>query len=59
MTFKLKVLSAAAVTSLLFTGCAKEETKTSEAQDKKTEQTVKKKKQNNKKWILYKLTKMG
>ncbi|HDR7791495.1 TPA: hypothetical protein QCY19_000015 [Bacillus luti] len=42
MTFKLKVLSAAAVTSLLFTGCAKEETKASEAQNKKTEQTVKK-----------------
>ncbi|WP_144568811.1 hypothetical protein [Bacillus pseudomycoides] len=42
MTFKLKVLSAAAVASLLFAGCAKEETKKSEAQDKKAEQSVKK-----------------
>ncbi|WP_144551180.1 hypothetical protein [Bacillus mycoides] len=42
MTFKLKVLSAAAVASLLFAGCAKEEPKKSEAQDKKTEQSAKK-----------------
>ncbi|PFW97531.1 hypothetical protein COL32_04670 [Bacillus pseudomycoides] len=42
MTLKLKVLSAAAVASLLFAGCAKEETKKSEAQDKKAEQSVKK-----------------
>ncbi|MDP7977373.1 hypothetical protein [Bacillus multifaciens] len=42
MTLKLKVLSAAAVASLLFAGCAKEETKKSEAQEKKTEQTAKK-----------------
>ncbi|WP_440602494.1 hypothetical protein [Bacillus sp. GB_SG_008] len=42
MTVKLKVLSAAAVASLLFAGCAKEEPKKSEAQEKKTEQTAKK-----------------
>lgn len=42
MTLKLKVLSAAAVASLLFAGCAKEEPKKSEAQEKKTEQTAKK-----------------